>query len=113
MKSPYRTNAAPEEKEPDYMPKWKYVLMSAGWGAVGIVFSALAIIIAWAGPPSCESPCQDTLIEVSSAFNSKTTQQCPVGTVYRGVLFSGEKAVHFCQCRENAAVVIDASTVTP
>jgi len=90
------------------MPKWKYVLMSAGWGAVGVVFSALSIIVAWAGPPSCESPCEDRLVNVDS-FNSVT---CEHGSVYRGVVqVEKDRRMHFCQCPGNAA--IDASTVTP
>ncbi len=106
LPSAYRTNAKEEEEEV-YVPKWKYVLMSASWGLVGVAVASLSILVAWAGPPSCEpSPCEDVLVNV----DSHDAIACEHGSVYRGVLqITKDKRMHFCQCPGNAA--LDASVL--
>lgn len=105
--NPYRTNAREEEKEV-YVPKWKYVLMSASWGLVGVVIAALSILVAWAGPPSCEpSPCEDRVVDIDSV----NSWRCENGSVYRGVIrVTNDKRMHFCQCPGNEA--LDASVLS-
>lgn len=95
MKNVYRTNAREPETEGPYVPKWKYVLMSAGWGAVGVAIGALSILVAWLGPPSCETECSDQLIDVEAVTSGF---HCEDRAQYRGVVQAGDKRLHFCQC---------------
>ncbi len=101
-KDPYRVQAE-MMTDPVSWPRWKFIIISAAWGLVGIVLTGLACGFSTCANSPEVDDCEDELIPASrlTSASQPSAVDCDENAYYAGTFRIDNVPIVFCQCKKN------------